>query len=122
VYGGYVWSGSAWLFRGDTGWVALPPASGFSGGSPALQYRVLNGVVYLRGQLTKSSGNIAQGDVLCALPTAIQTPNKVFVCGSSTAGGLMEVTYGGSANNISVRSSPTVGATYVFLDPISFAV
>lgn len=59
----------------DTGWKTLPLASGYqaySGNTP--QYRVLNGVVYYRGQVAPTSGNfiVQSVAIVAALPAEAQ--------------------------------------------------
>lgn len=75
-----LWDGSGWVAFApeptDTGWVNIPLASGYEGaegGTP--QYRVKNGVAYLRGSIQESatgtlSVNTATGHTIGTLPVA----------------------------------------------------
>lgn len=75
-----VWDGSTWITFApeptDTGWVNIPLAAGYEaaeGGTP--QYRVRNGVAYIRGSIQESatgtlSVNTTTGHTIGTLPAA----------------------------------------------------
>jgi hypothetical protein len=63
------WDGSAWQVY-DTGWVNLTMPSGysvFSVSAPALQIRRTGSMVYLRGRITRTAGNIPTGETFTGL-------------------------------------------------------
>jgi hypothetical protein len=66
--------------RRDTDWKAVPitASSVVSDSSEPAQYRVLNGVVYLRGVLVAKSGNLPSGNYV-TLPTEYAPVGTRFV-------------------------------------------
>ena len=115
-----------WLSLSDGGWTTLPLASGFkansTGSTPA--YRVLNGVVYYRGQVTTTGGSFAASstsNIVTALPAEAQ-PNlpsgmyaMAMVAGSGS--GLFGRAYiaAGNPAQVSVNVGSTAATAYVDL-------
>jgi hypothetical protein len=67
--GDYVWTGTAWrLATGDTGWVAMTPASGVTLSANAAA-RILNQILYFRGSATRSA-TWSTGQNIATLPSA----------------------------------------------------
>lgn len=100
----------------DTGWDPIPAAAGFTSAAEA---RVKAGVLYLRGQFTKNSGNIATSDVLGNLgngyrPGAIAGYNMV----GSTDSYFKVVIFNGV---ISISGVGGSASNYVRLDGIAVA-
>jgi hypothetical protein len=110
--GGYVWSGSAWLFRGDTGWMTVALASGITtlSGASAAAARLKSGLFMLRGAFVKSGGYVS-GDVLGTVPSGARpsTTIQVSLVGSNGAMARTAVTTDGA---ITIAGTPvqTIGA------------
>lgn len=129
---GYVQSGSLYYLRGgtwrslaegsDTGWTTFTPTSSAFDGNSAEppQYRVLNGVVYLRGQIDAHTGNIATSNIttlpLIARPSGQRWISSQYFGGSVPARIIID-TAGLMAINTNGASS-----TYVRLDGIQYPV
>lgn len=113
-------TGSGWSRFGwsDTGWL---PGSGLSVNSAyisrsRIQYRILNGVVYWRGQFSSAGATLGDNAVISNLPSSIRpaavSPLSVSVDGSSQVSlvvnpaGELRV-YGGTSN-----SWPVFGGSY----------
>ena len=61
----------------DTGWQGLPLGSGWSAaGGYSVDYRIISGVVYLRGRISRSSGSSTTISPLTGIRPA-QTANKL---------------------------------------------
>jgi hypothetical protein len=81
-----------WTSVGDGGWKTLTLASGFQayGSSPAPQYRIMNGVVYYRGQVCPTSGSFTTSatTIVTALPAEAQAtlqPSAYIMCAIATS-------------------------------------
>jgi hypothetical protein len=73
------WNGTAWVRQfGDTGWVAIPFASGWAGGSMA--YRIVQGICWVRINSTHAS--FTSGTLVCTLPPEARPGSAVFPTGS----------------------------------------
>jgi hypothetical protein len=59
----YIYSDSAWrLIYGDTSWQTITMTGGsvnYSAGSPAPQYKVINGIAYIKGIIQPSANTVA---------------------------------------------------------------
>lgn len=111
---------------GDTPWTDLIPTSLTSNKADAwgngwAQYRVKNGVVYLRGQIKKNSGNFAADDDIAQIPVNYLLP-KALVYGAllcyATAGSVAWIMIM-DTGMIRVRGF-SAAFSYVILDNISW--
>lgn len=118
----YVYDGSAWVGFGTlyVGWTNLTAASGFTTGTPTPQYTIRNGVVYLRGQITKNSGNVADGDILCNVPAAARPPESVTRPVSGGSGASSMRGFVATGGDLSVHAPKSGSSTYVTIDGLQW--
>lgn len=82
----FVRQAGAWVdTRPDTGWVAPSLPSGYTG-LQGFGYRVLNGVLYLRGRISRGSGNVETGVTLFTLPPSARPSEYTRAAISSFSG------------------------------------
>jgi hypothetical protein len=114
----------------DTGWKALPIASGYAAytNTPAPAYRILNGVVYYRGQIGKTDGTAFTGTgftAVTALPAEAQptlaTGGYVLCAIATSSVSITARAYIGASTltNITINMSAT-GAVYIDLSSFSY--
>jgi len=85
-------------WRGDTGWTNLTLAGTYTNGTPALAYRKIGGVVYVRGYVNQNSN--ASGGTIATLPAGFRPGGGTW---RFAAGGL-------SGANMAVIDIETGGA------------
>lgn len=81
----YTYNGTTWVVD-DTGWLALPSQSGNFTFDNNAAYRRMGKVVYLRGQISKKTGNIANGDAFFTMPAGLRPANYFYTLQSGVAG------------------------------------
>lgn len=76
----------------DTGWTALTPAPGVTPGARGMNYRVLNGVVYLSVGAVAGSSGWQNGAVVATLPVGARPANQTTIICSILSANQGEVT------------------------------
>ena len=94
------WVDGDWVIAGawDTGWISLPPASGFVAGSPAPQYRRIGNRMTMQGVLSRSSGNLVNGDLVTTAPFPPSQTNRFIVSLGATGWARLDVTETGQVS------------------------
>lgn len=123
-----VFDGTSWIPMTPGQWIPLTLASGFVArtGSPA--YRVVNGVLELRGTIEKSNGTpFTKGAAftIFTLPSGVRPPAyRYFICATEFAADMharVEVEATGGVTVI-VPPSTGTGASWISLDVIRFSL
>ena len=100
----------------DTGWVAVPPITDYSG-SP--QVRRVGRLVHLRGSVSPTAGNLASGVAVsvATVPDGYRPPSGIV--GACGFGGTNVGAYAINASTGVVTVRPSAAATFVDLSAVS---
>lgn len=114
----YTYDGSTWVIE-DTGWQSLPGQSGNYTFDNNAAYRRIGKVVYLRGQVTKKSGNMAAGDSYFTMGAGLRPANYFYALQSGVSGAFyrIRIAPGGLVDNGGVGGT---SGNYVMLDNIAY--
>jgi hypothetical protein len=99
----------------DSGWLVLPYSANYNASSD-VQYRKINGIVYMRGQFNRNSSNVAVADVLGILPIgyrptlSLGTYITLAATGAATAFTKVSISKDGT---IDVGYAPSSNTTYL---------
>lgn len=106
--------------RADSGLVTVTPASGYTANASApFSYRLLNGVVYLRGIISRDAGNMVAGTAytIASVPSVARPSlNSRYPCAIGTTLGTVVVQTDGAV----IVTPVTTAANNVHLSVISY--
>lgn len=110
---------------GDTGWVNVPLASGYTtSGGLTPQYRVKNGIVYFRGQVQPSSGTFSTSTVAISspLPSAYWPGGSGYAMATAvtSSSAIQARLYVPASSGILTVGFSATGASYVDLSALSY--
>jgi hypothetical protein len=75
--GDYIWTGSAWVLQGA--WISLgTPANSFTVGTSQPSYRIVNGMVQLRGELFRATAPTSRLTAL-TLPAGVRPSSPILL-------------------------------------------
>jgi len=104
---------------GDTGWLAVTAGATFAGSS--LYVRKVGDFVTLRGQGTRTTGNVTSGDVVCTLDAAYRPATSRSFTGNGSGSALAKMVIA-SSGIITVSSAPSATTTYIRLDSGNYSI
>lgn len=121
------WNGTVWhaFGLGDTGWMNIGLASGYTAtGGLTPQFRVINNVVYFRGQVAPSSGTFSTSTVAIsnALPSNWWPAGSGYAMASAatSSSAITARLYVPASSGVLTVGFSAAGASYVDLSALSY--